>query len=196
MKESGWKQRSSEATTTRRRDDSIRGQNGVRNWGELVQEPRAAVSSFQISGRYRVYARQGSAKRVESRAKGTSFCLTADCPDPFSLSSSFLRLSFSSLSSSLTIPPPLSDFALSFSLYAHRSSHLRPPSTLSCFLRASASRFRQGVNGEQYLDLDLREISRNSVGTSSVLRRRNLLFRRSVTLVQLAEIEPGTNWIK
>lgn len=131
MKESGWKQRSSEATTTRRRDDSIRGQNGVRNWGELVQEPRAAVSSFQISGRYRVYARQGSAKRVESRAKGTSFYLTADCPDPFSLSSSFLRLSFSSLSSSLTIPPSLSDFALSFSLYAHRSSHLRPPSTLS-----------------------------------------------------------------
>lgn len=87
------------------------------------------------------------AKRVESRAKGTSFCLTADCPYPFSptlslsaclsfqlaiqLVSRFLLLQFLSLSLSLF------DFALSFSVYAHRSSHLRP--SLDSFLFPTAA---------------------------------------------------------
>lgn len=84
------------------------------------------------------------AKRVESRAKGTSFCLTADCPYPFSptlslsaclsfqlaiqLVSRFLLLQFLSLSLSLTLR------------YLSRCMHIDHPifvllSTLSCFLR-------------------------------------------------------------
>lgn len=167
-----------------------------------MQEPRAAVSSFQISGRYRAGKRVTGAKRVESRAKGTSFCLTADCPYPFSPFSLFLLSSpFNSslvfFSYSFTLSLSLSLTALSFSVYAHRSSHLRLLLGSRLFLvsygcRASASRFRRGVNGEQYLDLDLREISRNSLGTS-VPRRRNLfgVQWRSFNWPKLNRIQTG-----
>lgn len=180
----------------RRRDDSIRGQNSVSETGESWcknRAPQCQVSKFPaVTG-------QGSASPVlrgwSQERKGQVSVWLQTVPTlslSLSLSSSFLRLSFSSLtvSSSLTIPPSLSVTLR----YLSRCMHIDHPIFVlpRLFLvsyRASASRFRQGVNGEQYLDLDLREISRNSVGTSSVPRRRNLLFRRSVTLVQLAEIE-------
>lgn len=125
------------------------------------------------------------AKRVESRAKGTSFCLTADCPYPFSptLSLSLPASPFNSPFNSSLVFFSYS-FSLSLSLwlcviFLGVCTSIIPSSSFSrLFLvsygcRASASRFRRGVNGEQYLDLDLREISRNSLGIG-VPRRRNL----------------------
>lgn len=87
---------------------------------------------------------------MESRAKGTSFCLTADCPYPFSPTLSFslsLSLLSSPFNSSLvffqfhpfSLSLSLSEFALSFSVYAHRSSHLRPSSALDSFLFPTAA---------------------------------------------------------
>lgn len=161
--------------------------------------PQCQVSKFPaVTG-------QGSASPVlrgwsqERKGQVSVWLQTVPTLSRHSLSSSFLRHSTRLSFSSLTVSPSLSlsDFALSFSVYAHRSSHLRLLLGSRLFLvsygcRASASRFRRGVNGEQYLDLDLREISRNSLGTS-VPRRRNLfgVQWRSFNWPKLNRIQTG-----
>lgn len=84
------------------------------------------------------------AKRVESRAKGTSFCLTVPTlsrPLSLSLPASPFNSPFNSslvfFSYSFSLSLSLFDFALSFSVYAHRSSHLRP--SLDSFLFPTAA---------------------------------------------------------
>lgn len=114
-----------------------------------MQEPRAAVSSFQISGRYGVYG-QGSASPVlrgwsQERKGQVSVWLqtvpTLSRPLSLSLPASPFNSPFNSslvfFSYSFSLSLSLFDFALSFSVYAHRSSHLRP--SLDSFLFPTAA---------------------------------------------------------
>lgn len=152
-----------------------------------MQEPRAAVSSFQISGRYGVYG-QGSASPVlrgwsQERKGQVSVWLqtvpTLSRPLSLSLPASPFNspfnssLVFFSYSFSLSLSLWLCVIFLGVCTSIIPSSSFSRLFLVSYGCRASASRFRRGVNGEQYLDLDLREISRNSLEIG-VPRRRNL----------------------